>query len=113
MADLDKTIERLQAFNDRGYIKEGITVFDDNPSERKQLIADAIELLKEYKSKKRKPYESHRKLPCLCGWKRVETWYGSDGSVGIKCPDCELSVKGKSEIEAIRAWNKLVGGNGE
>ena len=60
-------------------------------------------------SKKR---ESRVKLPCVCGRKRLETWWGVDNGkttkVGIKCPKCEREAVGDSEISAIKAWNRMI-----
>jgi len=69
------------------------------------LSSDVLELLKKYKPKKK---ESRAKLQCLCGRKRLETWCIASGGEEIRCPGCGLSASGKSEIEAIRAWNKMI-----
>ena len=58
--------------------------------------------------------ESRRKLPCLCGKKRVVTWVRAKEfgcyQYSVVCPKCGLSTKEEypSEIAAIRAWNELV-----
>ena len=72
-----------------------------------KCMADAIELLKKLKPK---PKESRAMLPCVCGSKRRSRWYGH-GMVFIACArdGCKVSAPGgKTEIEAIRNWNKMI-----
>lgn len=89
----------------------------DGDCENCDLVQDDMELHEMYINvidilqNKIKPRESRAKLPCVCGRKNKETGYGyKDGKeyVVITCPECGLSVKGNSEINAIRAWNKMI-----
>ena len=83
---------------------EWIEPIETGGHEKTDKARTALELLKK---RQPKPYESRKKLPCVCGKKRVETWWGHD-SVGIICPECRRSVTADSEIGAVRAWNKAV-----
>lgn len=49
-------------------------------------------------------------LPCVCGSKRREHWFGSsdDRSVILKCCRCNLEAAGKNEIEAHKKWNEMI-----
>ena len=71
-----------------------------------RLKIDALELLKA----KYKPRESRKMLPCKCGCKRREHWYGSsyDNSEGLKCIKCGFEVWGKNATDVIRKWNEAV-----
>ena len=86
----------------------------DGDCENCDLVQDDMELHEMYINvidilyQKIKPRESRAKLPCVCGRKNKETWYGFDGTVGIYCPNCRRNAKGNSEIEAIRAWNAFI-----
>lgn len=52
------------------------------------------------------PLHSHeRLLPCVCGCKRRERWYGGDGSLSLVCKQCGRTIVGKSENKVIRLWN--------
>ena len=54
--------------------------------------------------------ESKALLPCKCGCKRREHWYGGtkEYDEGLKCMKCGFTVWGKSEMDAIRKWNEAV-----
>ena len=52
--------------------------------------------------------ESRAMLPCKCGGKRREHWYGSDGHEELRCTKCGFTVKGKNATDVIRQWNKEV-----
>ena len=67
------------------------------------LTKDALELLTE-KPKR----ESRAMLPCKCGGKRREHWYGSDGHEELRCMKCGFTVKEKNPMDVIRQWNKEV-----
>ena len=71
-----------------------------------EMHMDALELLKA----KYKPRESRKMLPCKCGCKRREHWYGSsyDNSEGLKCTKCGFEVWGNNAIDVIRKWNEAV-----
>ena len=43
----EKVIKDLEEYRDREFVKEGITVFDNDPRYRKLIIGNAIALLKE------------------------------------------------------------------
>ena len=47
MSKLEKVIKDLEAYRDRDFIREGITVFDSDPRYRKMIINNALALLKE------------------------------------------------------------------
>lgn len=68
-----------------------------------KYIWDAIELLTE-KPKR----ESRAMLPCKCGCKRREHWYGSDGYEELRCMNCGFKVRGKNATDAIRNWNMAI-----
>lgn len=77
-------------------------------------IDEAIDVLKKHKYSY---YESRRKLPCVCGRKRLETWSNYDKnapwsttptSFSIVCPECGRRATGNSKIGAIRAWNSMI-----
>lgn len=52
--------------------------------------------------------ESRAKARCVCGHYKPEMWYGSN-SCALSCPACHRSSGWFStEIEAIRAWNKMM-----
>lgn len=70
---------------------------------RHALLDDANELLA-----KVKPYESRAMLPCVCGGKSREHWYGCDGSEQLICKRCGKKVSGISGMDVIRKWNKTI-----
>lgn len=45
--DREKVIKDLEEYRDREFVKEGITVFDNDPRYRKLIIGNALALLKE------------------------------------------------------------------
>lgn len=45
--DRDKVIKDLEEYRDREFVKEGITVFDNDPRYRKLIIGNALALLKD------------------------------------------------------------------
>lgn len=47
MPDIEKVIKDLEEYRDREFVKEGITVFDNDPRYRKLIIGNALALLKE------------------------------------------------------------------
>ena len=52
-----------------------------------------------------------RLLPCLCGCKRREHWYGSGNRKYILfCQRCGIEASGRTEREAYKAWNDMVRG---
>lgn len=70
----------------------------------RNLASDALELLKELEPKKR---ESLAMLPCKCGGKRREHWYGAE-SEALVCKRCGFKVVGKNSMDVIRRWNEAV-----
>ena len=52
-----------------------------------------------------------RLLPCKCGCKRREHWYGprnSENAYILKCCKCKFSIGGKNEIDVHKKWNEAV-----
>lgn len=50
-------------------------------------------------------------LPCKCGCKYREHWYGansSDNAYILKCHKCGFRASGKNEIDLHKNWNRLV-----
>lgn len=49
-------------------------------------------------------------LPCICGGKRRERWYGmkDENSIILKCCKCGFRAAGKNEADARRKWNEAV-----
>lgn len=45
--DSEKVIKDLEEYRDREFIKEGITIFDNDPRYRKLIINNTLALLKE------------------------------------------------------------------
>ena len=68
------------------------------------IAIHAVSLLKEQEPKKR---ESRAMLPCRCGGKLREHWYGID-SESLVCKRCGFSVIGKNNADVIRKWNEAV-----
>ena len=56
MSKLEKVIKDLEAYRDRDFIREGITVFDSDPRYRKMIINNAIAMLKEQEAVEPIPY---------------------------------------------------------
>lgn len=75
---------------------------------RGEICGTKEDAVKKWNTRK-KPYESRRKLPCpKCG-KKPDMWYGTEGKQAIICKDCSIgSIWSKTEIGAIRDWNKVV-----
>ena len=46
MIDREKVIKDLEDYRDKEFVKEGITVFDNDPRYRKMIINNALALLK-------------------------------------------------------------------
>ena len=75
---------------------------------RADIIKEAILLLEAQEPKKR---ESKAMLPCKCGCKRREHWYGGDDPnkrEQLKCERCGFTAYGKNATDVIRNWNKAV-----
>lgn len=68
------------------------------------IAIHAVSMLKEQEPKKR---ESRAMLPCRCGGKLREHWYGID-SESLVCKRCGFSVIGKNNADVIRRWNEAV-----
>lgn len=52
-------------------------------------------------------------LPCTCGSKRRQHWYGVDIKSGrpfekLVCEKCGKEARGYSKDEAIANWNKMI-----
>ena len=68
-------------------------------------ILDILDVLK---AQEPKPRESRKMLPCTCGGKRRQHWF-SEAGYQMRCVRCGLAApRGKTELEAIRAWNKMI-----
>lgn len=66
--------------------------------------ADAIEKL----TFRKRPV---KRLSCICGRKRLETWHCTDGSglMFLKCPNCGREGKSvKKKIDLNRGWNEMI-----
>ena len=49
-----------------------------------------------------------KKLPCTCGRKRLEAWYGPEGPYWV-CPDCgKRGPSAPTERKAAMAWNEMI-----
>lgn len=107
MADREKVIKGLECCilnNPDDKQRCSDCPYDGNCLNR--LKMDALELLKERKTTKPEQ-ESRKKLPCKCGRQRFRTAYNFVRSVYvIECPECGNSAEGKTEIDAIRNWNR-------
>ena len=81
-----------------------------DPCDELRVDADTALETAQFLKKLIKPYESRKKLPCVCGRKRIELWHSSnpDGKYLFVCPECERHASGPTEIEAIRKWNKMI-----
>lgn len=85
----------------RSDIEEGI---DRGISAAMQAINDAPTI----NATIRKPRESRRKLPCMCGCKHIGIWMGAT-TYQCKCDDCDREGPvTNTEIGAIRAWNDMI-----
>ena len=54
-------------------------------------------------------------LPCTCGSKRREHWYGWKGNketITLCCSRCGKKVTGSTETEARRNWNEAIKAEG-
>lgn len=51
-----------------------------------------------------------RLVPCVCGSKRREHWFGttSERMEILKCCKCGREASGKSEIEVHKKWNEMI-----
>ena len=78
-----------------------------NEAEKEKAIADAINLLRENGYLVKKYQALPKKLPCVCGRKRTETFTGP-GYYKYKCPKCGFSIKGKTAMEVRINWNNSV-----
>lgn len=52
--------------------------------------------------------ESRAMLPCTCGCRRREHWFGADYEA-LVCKQCGRKVSGKNAMDAIRNWNREMG----
>lgn len=46
--------------------------------------------------------------PCVCGCNQRAKWYGTYGSVTLKCKRCGRSATGDTELDAKKQWNRMV-----
>lgn len=46
-------------------------------------------------------------LPCVCGRKKPQCWYGLNFYV-YRCPDCGRAGKSGKNREARHSWNEMV-----
>ena len=77
---------------------------------RDQLDKDMLDILERVKKVK---IPGTRKLPCVCGKKRVQLWMsptaGFKYEYSVSCPVCGLAGKrGKSNAEATENWNIMI-----
>lgn len=107
MTDREKVIE---------HFKDAIKASGDGNQwrfVRADIIEDAIFLLEAQEPKKR---ESKAMLPCKCGCKRREHWFGGDDPEKfemLKCYRCGFTAYGKNATDVIRNWNKAVRENAD
>lgn len=54
--------------------------------------------------------ESMAMLPCKCGCKRREHWYGNKKGYErtLVCKRCGFEVHGENDTDVIRKWNEAV-----
>ena len=105
MTDREKVIRGLEEF------KADLKPFAGNKADW-QKVDNALELLKAQEPKKR---ESKAMLPCKCGCKRREHWFGGDDPEKfemLKCSHCGFTAYGKNATDVIRNWNKAVRADG-
>ena len=61
---------------------------------------------------KPKPYESRKKVDCICGEKgrNIVVWWNlKDNYWFCQCPNCDIKAEGnKKYIQAIRNWNNMI-----
>lgn len=70
-------------------------------------VKDALEIANFLRDQEPKKRESRAMLPCRCGGKLREHWYGID-SESLVCKRCGFSVIGKNNADVIRRWNEAV-----
>lgn len=110
MLDKEKLIRGLEKFKD-AFAASGDG--DKWRVVRTDIIEDAISLLEAQELKKR---ESKAMLPCKCGCKRREHWFGGDDPEKfemLKCSHCGFTAYGKNATDVIRNWNKAVREDGD
>ena len=123
MADREKVIQGLECCiadygtydceHDCPYGKTYECISQDREGVSLQMLCDALELLKAQEQKKK---ESRAMLPCKCGCKRREHWYGGDDPnkrEQLKCERCGFTAYGKNATDVIRNWNKAVSENAD
>lgn len=75
-------------------------------------IEETIKLLKANGYSVYKKKETVKKLPCVCGRKRLARWWvcgSSEGNEFYECPKCGLKGGiGKNNREALLLWNEAV-----
>lgn len=101
LIDADALVDALMMYT--WHDEDGWEIHD--AEEKREYIKKWLPDIPTVEPKKR---ESRAKLPCPCGRKRLDMWYGSNGMDYVKCPNCGREASGKTEIAAIRAWNEMV-----
>ena len=61
---------------------------------------------------KPKPYESRKKVDCICGekWRNITVWWRvNDRHWFCECPNCGIKSEGnKKRNQAIKNWNNMI-----
>lgn len=94
--DREKVIKELEEYRDREFVKEGITVFDNDPRYRKLIIGNALALLKEQETKTGEWIKKQPKYPSATGGSRTAfcSLCGDWGRKSFKfCPHCGAKME--------------------
>ena len=109
MTDREKVINELVE-----HIESALAVDSDYVDcVRTDLLQTVVGMLKAQEQKKK---ESRAMLPCKCGCKRREHWFGGDDPEKfemLKCSHCGFTAYGKNATDVIRNWNKAVKADAE
>lgn len=115
MTDYEKVVTGLKCIKDGNILCKDCGYNNIYLRECHTICAsEAIALLDELKKKNTKN-RPERLVPCTCGCKKREHWYGaknSENSRTLKCCKCGFTVSGRNEIEVHKKWNEAVKNNG-
>lgn len=101
LIDADYVISALSIFNDR---ENGNEHFLYGIETAKEIVENAPTVSDKPKR------ESKAMLPCKCGCKLREHWYGNKKGYEctLVCKRCGFEIYGKNETDVIRKWNEAV-----